>query len=96
MRLMRAVHLTHDMDAMKMESVRMNDPVAVDALLADLPELLTVDEIAELFRVSNSTVLRWQPEGLKMLTISERVRRVRKSDLRAFLLRDGNPEESDG
>ena len=74
----------------------MNDPEAVDALLADLPDVLTIDEIAELLRVSNSTVLRWQPEGLKVLTLSERVRRVRKPDLRAFLLRTNDAEESDG
>lgn len=74
----------------------MNDPVTVEALLADLPELLTIDEIAELLRVSNSTVLRWQPEGLKVLTLSERVRRVRKADLREFLLRTNDAEEPNG
>lgn len=75
----------------------MNDPQAVDELLSDLPEVVTFEEIAELLRVSPATVLRWQREqGLKTLVLGSRIRRVRKTDLREFLLHGDDIEESDG
>ncbi len=74
----------------------MNDAAAVDALLADLPEVLTPEEISDLLRVSTATVLRWQREyGLKTLVLGERLRRVRKTDLRAFLITADTMEERD-
>ncbi|CAM3563858.1 DNA-binding protein [Micrococcus flavus] len=74
----------------------MNDVAAVDELLADLPEVLTLEEIADLLRVSTATVLRWQREaGLKTLVLGERLRRVRKTDLRAFLITADEMEERD-
>ena len=90
-----ALCLTHVAPATRLECVRVNDPAAVDALLAEMPEVLTIDEIATLFRVSKNTVLKWQHEGLKMLTLGERIRRVRKIDLREFLLHADDVEESD-
>lgn len=75
----------------------MNDPAAIDALLEDLPEVLTMDEIADLLRVSTATVLRWQKDnGLRAIVLSERLRRVRKADLREFLVQADNIEESNG
>lgn len=74
----------------------MNDAAAVDALLADLPEVLTPEEISDLLRVSTATVLRWQREyGLKTLVLGERLRRVRKTDLRDFLIAADTMEERD-
>lgn len=74
----------------------MNDAAAVDELLADMPEVLTQEEIADLLRVSTATVLRWQREaGLKTLVLGERLRRVRKADLRAFLVTADAMEEPD-
>ncbi|MCV7451184.1 helix-turn-helix domain-containing protein [Micrococcus luteus] len=74
----------------------MNDVAAVDELLADLPEVLTLEEIADLLRVSTATVLRWQHKaGLKTLVLGERLRRVRKADLRDFLVTADGIEESD-
>lgn len=73
----------------------MNDPQAVEELLADLPEVLTLEEIADLLRVSNATVLRWQREhGLRSLVLGSRIRRVRKADLREFLIRSDEIEET--
>ena len=78
------------------EGVIVNDAAAVDALLADLPEVLTPEEISDLLRVSTATVLRWQREyGLKTLVLGERLRRVRKTDLRAFLITADTMEERD-
>lgn len=75
----------------------MNDAATVDELLADLPEVLTLDEIATLLRVSPNTVLKWQREdGLKTLVLGERLRRVRKADLREFLIQADTAEEPHG
>jgi excisionase family DNA binding protein len=65
----------------------MNDPQAVDALLAELPELSTTEEIADLMRVKTGTILKWSKDfGLKSISVGSRIRRFRKEDLRAFLL----------
>lgn len=65
----------------------MNDKTAVDALLQDLPEVLTVAEVAELMRVDASTVGQWAKDyGLTVITIGPRTRRIRLEDLREFLL----------
>lgn len=65
----------------------MNDPTAIDALLADVPEMLTTEEVAELMRVERPTVLRWANEqGLKVLSVGPRLKRIRREDLRTFLL----------
>ena len=80
-----------------MESVRVNDPAAVDALLAELPEVLTLEEIADLLRVSTTTVMRWHRDnGLKALVLSERIRRVRKADLHDFLVQTDQIQEDHG
>jgi len=58
---------------------------AVDALLADQPDMLTPDEVADLLRVTLHTVARWRREGqLKAFTIG-RIVRIQKDDLRTFL-----------
>jgi len=58
---------------------------AVDALLADQPEMLTPDEVADLLRVTTHTVARWRREGqLKTFTMG-RIVRITKDDLRIFL-----------
>jgi len=58
---------------------------AVDALLADQPEMLTPDEVADLLRVTPHTVARWRREGqLKTFTMG-RIVRITKDDLRIFL-----------
>ncbi len=81
---------------MDYRGVIVNDAAAVDELLADLPEVLTLEEIADLLRVSTATVLRWQHKaGLKTLVLGERLRRVRKADLRDFLVTADGIEESD-
>lgn len=68
-------------------SVNMNDPEAIDDLLADLPNLATTEEIAEMMRVKPQTVLKWTKEnGLKSITVGSRIRRFRKKDLRSFFL----------
>lgn len=69
-------------------SVTMNDPEAVEDLIADLPEWATTEEIADVMRVKAQTVLKWNREyGLKSVSIGSRVRRYRKKDVRDFLLR---------
>lgn len=71
-----------------MGSVTMNEPDAVDDLIADLPEWATTEEIADTMRVKPQTVLKWNKEyGLKTVAVGTRVRRYRKKDFREFLLR---------
>lgn len=66
----------------------MNDPEAIDELLADLPNLATAEELADLMRVKPQTVLKWTKDnGLKSITVGTRIRRFRKADVRGFLLR---------
>lgn len=68
-------------------SVTMNDPEAVEDLIAQLPEWATTEEIADIMRVKAQTVLKWNREyGLKSVSIGSRVRRYRKKDVRDFLL----------
>lgn len=66
----------------------MNDPHAVDSLLDGQPGLLTTDEIAELMRVSQGTVLRWMKEqGLPVISVGPRLRRVQREHFREWLLK---------
>jgi excisionase family DNA binding protein len=66
----------------------MNDPKAVDSLLEGQPDLLTTDEVAELMRVSQGTVLRWiKDQGLTVIAIGPRLRRIQREHLREWLLR---------
>jgi len=68
-------------------TVTMNEPDAVDDLIADLPEWATTEEIADTMRVKPQTVLKWNKEyGLKTVSVGTRVRRYRKKDVREFLL----------
>lgn len=72
----------------------MNDPDAVNDLIADLPEWATTEEIADVMRVKPQTVLKWNKDyGLKSVSVGSRVRRYRKKDVRDFLLT--SDEESD-
>lgn len=65
----------------------MNDPEAVDILLADVENLSTPDEVASLLRVTPVTVNKWIRQGdLKAFTIGRRVNRIPKEGLRDFLL----------
>lgn len=75
-------------------SVTVNDPDAVNDLIADLPEWATTEEIADVMRVKPQTVLKWNKDyGLKSVSVGSRVRRYRKKDVRDFLLK--SDEESD-
>lgn len=66
----------------------MNDPSLVDRIIEDLPEIVTVDEIAEVLRVENPTVRRWiRDDHLHGIRLGQRLVRVYKDDLRAFLLK---------
>jgi len=74
--------------------VTVNDPDAVNDLIADLPEWATTEEIADVMRVKPQTVLKWNKDyGLKSVSVGSRVRRYRKKDVRDFLLK--SDEESD-
>ncbi|WP_300345601.1 helix-turn-helix domain-containing protein [Nesterenkonia sp.] len=74
----------------------MNDPDLVDALLQDVPELTNSQEIAALLRVETATVAKWIRAGeLSGMKIGKRVTRVRKADLREFLLRADEMNLSD-
>jgi excisionase family DNA binding protein len=66
----------------------MNDPKAVDALLEGQPELMTTEEVAELMRVSQGTVLRWMKEGgLPVISVGPKLRRIQRANFREWLLR---------
>ena len=65
----------------------MNRDTTIDALLEEQPDVLSPDEVAQLLRVSSQTVLRWVQDGqLAVITLGPRLRRIRKGDLREFLL----------
>lgn len=56
-------------------------------MLEGQPELLTTDEICTFMCVSQGTVLRWMNEqGLPVITVGPRVRRVQLSHFREWLL----------
>ncbi len=58
---------------------------AVEALLANQPEMMTPQEVADLLRVSQQTIARWRREGhLRAFTMGRTVR-IRKEDLRQML-----------
>lgn len=72
----------------------MNNPDAVDAMLADLPEVITAEEVGSMLRVTPVTVTKWARQGnLKAIKVGKRMVRIRKEDLRAFLL---HADESEG
>lgn len=74
----------------------MNDPDVIDELIRDLPDLVTTEEIADVLRVKPVTVLKWVKDlGLKSIAIGTRVRRYRKSDVRAFLIAGDEITEAD-
>lgn len=73
-----------------------NDPTVVDAILEDCPELASSSEVAQLLRVEPGTVTKWIRHGeLNGLKIGTRTTRVRKTDLREFLLRADEMNLSD-
>ena len=65
----------------------MNDPGLVDAIIAEIPELASSSEVAKLLRVEQATVTKWIRHGeLHGIKIGKRTTRIRKDDLRSFLL----------
>lgn len=66
----------------------------LDDLLADLPDVLTILEVAELLRMSREGVRKWTSRGtLPAIHVDGRVM-ILKSDLRALLersYRQGGP-----
>lgn len=58
---------------------------AVDALLADQPEVMTPQEVADLLRVSQQTIARWRREGRLPAFTMGRTVRIRREDLRQML-----------
>lgn len=73
----------------------MNDSDVVDALLEGAPDLLTTEEVADLLRVTQPTVLGWcRKSGLRSIAVGSRVRRVRRADLRDFLINNDDSSDS--
>jgi len=65
----------------------MNDPKVVDTVIADLPKMATAKEVADALRVEPPTISRWVRAGaLRGMRVGSRTLRVRKEDLREFLL----------
>jgi len=58
---------------------------AVDALLADQPEVMTPQEVADLLRVSQQTIARWRREGQLPAFTMGRTVRIRREDVRHML-----------
>lgn len=55
----------------------------------DVPELLTTEEVAQLFRVTPATVLRWVTErGLTCVQVGPKLHRFPKSCLEELFLGD--------
>lgn len=61
-----------------------------DKKVADLPELLTLEEASEYLKCHPNTLRQWDKKGiLPAIRLGERrVRRYKKEDLRAFLEKD--------
>lgn len=73
----------------------MNNPDAVDAMLADLPEVITAEEVGSMLRVTPVTVTKWARQGnLTAIRVGKRMLRIRKEDLREFLLTADEAEGS--
>ncbi|MFD6815237.1 helix-turn-helix domain-containing protein [Enteractinococcus coprophilus] len=58
---------------------------AVEALLADQPDIMTPQEVADLLRVSHHTIARWRRDGRLRAFDMGRTVRIRKEDLRELL-----------
>ena len=72
----------------------MNDPELVDKLIEDIPELASVQEVAELLRVREVSISKWIRQGhLKALRAGKRVVRIPKDQLRDFLIAADNMED---
>jgi excisionase family DNA binding protein len=55
----------------------------------NVPELLTTEEVAQIFRVTPATVLRWVTErGMTSVQVGPKLHRFPKSCLKEFLLAD--------
>jgi excisionase family DNA binding protein len=52
-------------------------------------ELVSIDEAAELTQVHSDTVRAWIARGLQTVASADGTPRIRRADLDAFLLRDG-------
>ncbi len=57
----------------------------VEELLANQPEMMTPQEVADLLRVSHYTIARWRREGYLPAFTMGRTVRIRKNDLRELL-----------
>ena len=65
----------------------MNDPNLVEAIIEEIPVLASSNEVAKLLRVEPATVTKWIRHGeLNGIKIGKRTTRIRKDDLRTFLL----------
>lgn len=65
----------------------MNDPRVVESIIEQSPELASSNEVAKLLRVEPATVTKWIRHGeLQGIKIGKRTTRIRKEDLRSFLL----------
>lgn len=65
----------------------MNDPRVVESIIEQSPELASSNEVAKLLRVEPATVTKWIRYGeLQGIKIGKRTTRIRKEDLRSFLL----------
>ncbi len=61
--------------------------------MGQVPELLTVGEAAEAFRVTEETVRKWARQGrLKAIPMPTRIKRFRREDIEAIV--NGEPVES--
>ena len=64
-------------------------------MTADLPKLMTVGEVAALFRVDEKTVNRWAAAGLiGTIRTPGGHRRYRESEVRALLEGDGDGQDA--
>lgn len=65
----------------------MNDPRVVESIIEQSPELASSNEVAKLLRVEPATVTKWIRHGeLQGIKIGKCTTRIRKEDLRSFLL----------
>jgi excisionase family DNA binding protein len=63
--------------------------------MGQLPDLLTVAEVATWLRVSDETVYRLhREETLPAVVVSQRNLRWRRADVEAFIARNGDPVEA--
>lgn len=73
----------------------MNDPELIDKLIEDIPEVASVQEVAELLRVREVSISKWIRQGhLKAFRAGKRVVRIPKAQLREFLITADSMEDT--